>query len=211
MTQESERPTNAASPAASAPAATAPSAAAVARANADTALKRQLAEMKALTEAIDESQATIEFKLDGTIINANANFLNVMGYTLEEIVGRHHRIFVDVEHAASREYQQFWETLRSGAYLQSEHPRVAKNGSEVWIHASYNPILDVSGRPNKIIKIATDITERVRLQKKTAQQYEQSEQLTGEVIECANEFAEGARVIAESGATLSDGAQSQAA
>jgi methyl-accepting chemotaxis protein len=177
----------------------------------DPALQQQFAEMKALTEAIDKSQATIEFSLDGTIINANAKFLGVMGYSLEEIQGRHHRIFVRPEYANSVEYQQFWETLRGGTYLQGEYPRVAKNGNDVWIFGSYNPILDPLGKPTKVIKIAQDVSERVRLQEIADRQHEQSDQLTGEVIECANEFAEGARVIAESSATLSDGAQSQAA
>lgn len=166
--------------------------------------------MAAIVEAIDRSQATIEFNLDGTIVTANANFLNAMGYTLAEVQGKHHRIFVDPEEARSRQYEQFWETLRSGAYLQAEYPRVAKDGSRVWIFGSYNPILDRSGKPIKIIKIATDVTERVRLQEISDRQNEKSRQLTSEVIECANEFAEGARVIAESSATLSDGAQSQA-
>ena len=174
-------------------------------------LQQQLSEMKALNEAIQKSQATIEFNLDGTIVTANANFLSAMGYTLEEVSGKHHSIFVDSEYAVSQEYLKFWETLRSGTYLQGQYPRVAKDGSVVWIFGSYNPILDADGKPAKVIKIANDVSERVRLQEVADSQHDQSKQLTSEVIECANEFAEGARVIAESSATLSDGAQSQAA
>ena len=170
----------------------------------------ELAQLRALAQAIDKSQATIEFNLDGTIITANDNFLDAMGYTLPEIEGKHHRIFVKPDDASSREYQQFWETLRGGSFLQGEYERVAKDGRPVWIYGSYNPILDDNGKPAKVIKVATDVSERVRLREVTDRQFEQSKQLTGEVIECANEFAEGARVIAESSATLSDGAQSQA-
>ncbi|KAA1262378.1 Biofilm dispersion protein BdlA [Rubripirellula obstinata] len=180
-------------------------------ASSNASLQQQLAEMKALTEAINKSQATIEFNLDGTIVTANSNFLSAMGYTLEEVQGKHHRIFVDSDYAASNEYKQFWETLQTGSYLQGEYPRVAKDGSPVWIFGSYNPILDPKGNPTKVIKIANDVTQRVQLQEIADRQHEQSRQLTSEVIECANEFAEGARVIAESSATLSDGAQSQAA
>lgn len=174
-------------------------------------LEKQVAEMRGLIEAIDKSQATIEFYLDGTIITANSNFLSAMGYTLAEVQGQHHSMFVDPAEATSLEYKQFWETLRTGSYHQAEYRRIAKNGQDVWISGSYNPILDEDGNPVRVIKIATNVTERVRLQKIADDQHEKSRQLTGEVIECAHEFAEGARVIAESSAMLSDGAQSQAA
>ncbi len=171
----------------------------------------QLANLRALVDAIHRSQATIEFELDGTILTANENFLSLMGYRLDEIVGRHHRMFVDDEEANSQAYRDFWKRLQEGTFHQAEYKRVAKGGEPVWIQGSYNPLLDTNGKPLKVIKIATDITERVKLQQITHRQYEQSRQLTEEVIACANEFAEGARVIAESSATLSDGAQSQAA
>ncbi len=171
----------------------------------------QLANLRALVDAIHRSQATIEFELDGTILTANENFLSLMGYRLDEIVGRHHRMFVEEEEANSQAYRDFWKRLQEGTFHQAEYKRVAKGGEPVWIQGSYNPLLDTNGKPLKVIKIATDITERVKLQQITHRQYEQSRQLTEEVIACANEFAEGARVIAESSATLSDGAQSQAA
>jgi methyl-accepting chemotaxis protein len=171
----------------------------------------KLADLCALVDAINRSQATIEFKLDGTILTANENFLSLMGYRLDEVVGKHHRIFVCDEEANSESYRDFWKRLREGTFHQAEYKRVAKSGEPVWIQGSYNPLFNANGEVVKVIKIATDITERIKLQQITHRQYEQSRQLTEEVIACANEFAEGARVIAESSATLSDGAQSQAA
>lgn len=110
--------------------------------------------------ALNKAQAVIEFNLDGTIVTANENFSNTMGYSLEEIRGQHHRMFVTPEDAASPEYEMFWEKLRSGEALSAQYRRVAKGGQEVWLNASYNPILDDDGNPIKIVKFATDITER---------------------------------------------------
>lgn len=116
----------------------------------------------ALLEALHRSQAVIEFELDGTIIEANENFLKTMGYSLSEIAGKHHKIFVDPAYAHSKEYKQFWQTLRAGKFQTAQFKRYAKCGKEVWIQASYNPILDKEGNPYRVIKIATDITEQVR-------------------------------------------------
>jgi methyl-accepting chemotaxis protein len=111
-------------------------------------------------DAIMRSQAVIEFKLDGTIITANENFLNALGYKLEEIVGQHHRMFVNPTYAQSPDYMRFWQELGQGKFQAAEYPRVGKGGKEIWIQASYNPIFDKSGKPVKIIKFATDITEQ---------------------------------------------------
>src|SRR4051812_35438091 len=92
--------------------------------------------------AINKSQAVIEFDLDGTIITANENFLRAMGYAREEIVGRHHNLFVTAALRASEEYAQFWAALARGEYRAGEFQRVGKGGREVWIYGSYNPILD---------------------------------------------------------------------
>ncbi|QVL33559.1 PAS domain-containing methyl-accepting chemotaxis protein [Telmatocola sphagniphila] len=108
--------------------------------------------------AISKSQAVVEFEMDGSIITANDNFLNLMGYTLEEIQGKSHSIFIEESHRSSREYQEFWERLRRGEYQAAEYLRIGKGGKEVWIQASYNPILDKKGKPFKIVKYATDIT-----------------------------------------------------
>lgn len=116
--------------------------------------------------AIDKSLAVIEFQMDGTILGANENFLRVMGYTLDEIKGRHHNMFVDDECRRSREYQDFWARLNRGELQQAEYKSMGKFGKEVWIQASYNPILDLDGKPFKVVKYATDVTQRV----KTAQE-----------------------------------------
>lgn len=110
--------------------------------------------------AINKSHAVIEFELDGTIITANANFLDAMGYSLEEVRGRHHSMFVEPSERTSDGYRAFWERLREGTHQVAEFRRIAKDGREVWIHASYNPIFDLAGRPFKIVKFATDVTEQ---------------------------------------------------
>src|SRR6478609_2048764 len=92
--------------------------------------------------AIGKSQAVIEFNMDGTIITANQNFLDAMGYRLEEIVGKHHQMFVTAELRDSPAYRAFWAKLNRGEFQSAEYKRVAKGGREVWIQASYNPILD---------------------------------------------------------------------
>jgi len=115
-------------------------------------------ELTAKLEAINRVQAIIEFNLDGTIINANQNFLTAMGYGLDEIQGKHHRMFVDPAYAQSLEYHEFWSRLGRGEYEAREYKRVAKGGREVWIQASYNPVFDKNGRPYKVVKFATDVT-----------------------------------------------------
>jgi methyl-accepting chemotaxis protein len=112
----------------------------------------------ALLEALDRSQAIIEFDLTGTILRANDLFLNAMGYSLKEIQGKHHSMFVMPGHADSAEYKEFWTRLRKGEFQSAEYKRVAKGGRPVWIQASYNPIFDRSGKPYKVVKFATDIT-----------------------------------------------------
>ncbi|CAM4448602.1 methyl-accepting chemotaxis protein [Pseudoalteromonas maricaloris] len=111
-------------------------------------------------QAIRKSQAVIEFAMDGTILWANESFLDTMGYSLDEIKGKHHRIFATHEQATSSEYQQFWQKLNQGEFDSGQYLRLAKQGREVWIQASYNPILDQQGRPFKVVKYATDITEQ---------------------------------------------------
>ncbi|VAW95210.1 Methyl-accepting chemotaxis sensor/transducer protein [hydrothermal vent metagenome] len=112
--------------------------------------------------AIGRSQAVIEFNMDGTIIQANDNFLNTLGYSLDEIQGKHHRIFVEPEYAQSPEYARFWEKLNAGEYEAARYKRIGKGGKEIWIEASYNPIFDVNGKPFKVVKYATDVTESMR-------------------------------------------------
>ncbi|WP_412777100.1 methyl-accepting chemotaxis protein [Thalassospira lucentensis] len=125
--------------------------------------KRQTSDYAGQIEAIGKSQAVIEFDMDGKILTANQNFLDAMGYTLAEVQGKHHQMFVDPAYAKSPEYKKFWETLRSGKYMSAEYQRFGKGGKEVWIQASYNPIIDMNGRPFKVVKYATDVTaEKLR-------------------------------------------------
>jgi methyl-accepting chemotaxis protein len=114
----------------------------------------------AQSAAINRSQAVIEFKMDGTIITANQNFLDAMGYRLDEIQGKHHQMFAPPELRGSEAYKAFWASLNRGEFQAAEYKRVGKGGREVWIQASYNPILDDAGRPVKVIKFATDITAK---------------------------------------------------
>lgn len=120
---------------------------------------RSFAEGEAKLEAINRSQAIIEFELDGTILTANENFCNAVGYSLDEIKGRHHSIFVDREYAASAEYKAFWEKFRSGEFSSGEYQRYGRDGREIWINASYNPVFDQHGEVVKVVKFASDITE----------------------------------------------------
>lgn len=122
----------------------------------------KMADLQGQLEAIHKSQAVIEFNLDGTIIAANDHFLNTMGYSLSEVVGIHHRLFVDAAYAKSAAYHQFWSKLNQGEYISEEFKRVHKNGSDVWIQAIYTPILDPAGKPFKVVKFATDITHQKR-------------------------------------------------
>lgn len=123
-------------------------------------------ELKALRDAISRSQAMIEFELDGTIITANDNFLGVVGYRLDEIQGRHHSMFVSPEYARSPEYRSFWDRLARGEFFANEYARVTKDGSTVWIQASYNPVFDENNKPVRVVKFATDITERKAIEQR---------------------------------------------
>lgn len=129
-----------------------------------TAEKLRMADILGQIAAINRSQGVIHFDLDGTVLDANENFLGALGYRLDEIRGRHHRMFVEPGYADTAEYRQLWESLRAGAYRSDVFKRVAKGGREVWIQASYNPILDMNGRPFKVVKYATDITARMAAQ-----------------------------------------------
>jgi methyl-accepting chemotaxis protein len=124
-----------------------------------TESKLRRADYAGRVAAISRVQATVEFDLDGRILDANENFLEVTGYQLDEIRGQHHRIFMPGDAANSPEYARFWERLARGEYEAGEYKRLGKDGREVWLLASYNPIFDLDGRPFKVVKYATDITE----------------------------------------------------
>ncbi|UPJ42622.1 PAS domain-containing methyl-accepting chemotaxis protein [Bradyrhizobium sp. 40] len=122
--------------------------------------RKSRVDAQAQIEAIGRSQAMIEFNIDGTIITANKNFLDALGYRLDEIQGKHHSMFVPADQRDSTEYKAFWAALNSGKYQAREFKRIAKDGREVWIEASYNPVLDGNGKTVTVAKIAIDITEK---------------------------------------------------
>jgi methyl-accepting chemotaxis protein len=128
-----------------------------------TAGAMEAAEHSGQIAAIDRSNAIISFDLTGKILGANKNFLDVFGYTESEIIGRHHRMFVDPDEGAGTNYAAFWEKLGRGEFVSAQFRRIAKNGRDVWIQASYNPIFDPQGKPYKVVKFATDITAAKRL------------------------------------------------
>ena len=126
-----------------------------------TEQKLKTADLAGQIAAIGKSQAVIEFRMDGTIIGANENFLGTLGYTLGEIQGRHHSIFVEPAERDSSTYREFWANLNRGDYQAGEFKRIGRGGKEVWIQASYNPILDLNGKPFKVVKYASDTTKQV--------------------------------------------------
>ena len=123
-----------------------------------TAQRIQQADFEGKIAAINRVQAVIEFDLVGHVLEADPNFLNTFGYGLEEILGRHHRMFCQPEFAGSGEYANFWERLGRGEFIAGRFRRQSKDGREIWLQASYNPILDVTGKPYKVVKFAVDIT-----------------------------------------------------
>ena len=145
-----------------------------------------MAEIKGKDEAISRGQAVIEFQMNGTILDANENFLKAMGYSLEEILGRNHSMFVDAADRESAGYEQFWRDLNAGKCQAAEYKRVGKGGKKIWIMGSYNPICDMYGKPVKVVKFATDVTERKISELNSARQLEQME-CTQAVIEFTHE------------------------
>lgn len=121
-------------------------------------VERQALEMKGIMNALDSSLATIEFDTQGNVMAANDNFLKVMGYRLDEIVGKPHRLFIDPEYARSKQYLKFWDDLNFGKPQVGEVKRITKHGEEVWLSASYTPVFDIRGKVSKIIKFAQDVT-----------------------------------------------------
>nr|MDH4440049.1 PAS domain-containing methyl-accepting chemotaxis protein [Rhizobium sp.] len=146
--------------------------------------------------AIDQSQAIIEFEPDGTVTDANGNFLKAMGYTQAEVIGQHHRIFCDPAYVGSSEYADFWAKLRSGEFVEDNFVRYGKGGREVWIQATYTPVYDTRGRVYRVIKVATDITPRmvaVRTIGNAIRHLSQGD-LTVEIVETLDSVLEDSRV-----------------
>ena len=127
-------------------------------------LKMGQGEVEALLKAISKSSAMIEFGMDGKVIWANNNFLEVMGYELSEIVGKHHKMFCDAKYVATDDYKKFWQGLNAGKYDTGTFQRTDKEGKSIWLQASYNPLLDEKGKPYKVLKIASDITTQKEIE-----------------------------------------------
>ncbi|WP_417782280.1 methyl-accepting chemotaxis protein [Terasakiella pusilla] len=165
---------------------------------------QELIERKGIVRAIDRAQAVIEFELDGTIVDANENFLSVIGYSLEEIKGKHHSLFVEPDFVKAQEYKEFWDTLRRGEFQAGQYRRLAKGGREVWIEASYNPIIDLEGKPTKVIKFATDLTPRKQENAKLADDFEQNVQSLVQVVASSATQMQG---VSQALASTSDNAR----
>jgi methyl-accepting chemotaxis protein len=146
-----------------------------------TEQKLRNADYKGQLAAISKAQAVIEFSLDGTIRHANENFLNAVGYSLDEIKDKHHGMFVEPAYRQSVEYRNFWEKLGRGEYEAAQYKRVGKGGKEIWIQASYNPIFDMNGKPFKVVKYATDVTAQV----KASEMLQLTVQQTQDVVQAA--------------------------
>jgi methyl-accepting chemotaxis protein len=155
-----------------------------------TAKVQQETEAKAKLQAIDRAMAVIEFNLDGSIISANQNFLNRMGYTLAELQGKHHRMFCKPELANSSAYQDFWRRLNQGELFNGQFERVDKQGRTLWLEANYNPVYDAAGRLIKVVKFASDVTQRVEQHEQDARSASQAYHISLETRKVAEQGTE---------------------
>ena len=128
-----------------------------------TSKKLENVDFEGQLDAIAKSNAVIEFDMTGTILKANSNFLNALGYTENEIIGKKHNMFCQESYKNSNEYKKFWEKLNTGVFDSGEYLRIGKNNKEIWIQASYNPIIDIDGNPYKVVKYAQDITAKKKI------------------------------------------------
>ena len=158
-----------------------------------SAQKLKAADNDGQIDAIKKSQAVIEFNMDGTIRVANQNFLDALGYSLPEIQGKHHGMFVEPNERDAPAYREFWDNLNCGQYQAGEYRRIAKGGREIWIQASYNPILDLNGKPFKVVKYATDITAQAIARQKA----ENARDLIETVAAGSEEMSASIREISE--------------
>lgn len=144
----------------------------------------------AVMAALNRSQAVIHFTPDGTVLWANDNFCKALGYSLDEIKGKHHSLFVEPDYAASQDYKDFWNTLRSGRFQCAQYKRLAKGGRAVYIEASYNPVYDARGRTVKVVKLATDITVKTLKMKEALDRSQAviSFTLDGTILEANDNF-----------------------
>ncbi|WP_246155002.1 methyl-accepting chemotaxis protein [Methylobacterium oryzihabitans] len=176
-----------------------------------TALKLQEAAIQGQIDAINRSQAVIHFDLTGKILGANANFLTALGYRADEIEGRHHSLFVEPDQHGSPAYRAFWDGLNRGEFQSGEFKRIGKDGREVWIQATYNPILDASGRPHGVVKFATDVTAQVsrRLQREAA--HRRIDHDLGTITQAVSDVSSQTVTTAQAASTTSGTVQAVAA
>lgn len=172
-----------------------------------TEAKLRSADYEGQLAAISKSQAVIEFELDGTIRTANANFLSTLGYSLDEVKGRNHRLFVDAATVNSTDYKTFWDNLRNGNFQQGEFRRIAKGSKEVWIQASYNPIFDASGRPFKVVKYATNISDQVAVIKSVRDNAQILSSVAREMTETSQMLGAGAEETSRQAMVASSAAE----
>jgi methyl-accepting chemotaxis protein len=156
-----------------------------------TAIKQQHAEYEGRIRAIDKAQAVIEFDTGGNVLQANQNFLDTLGYRLDEIQGRHHRMFCDEAYTAGPEYREFWAKLNRGEFDSGRYRRIAKNGRAVWIQATYNPIFDVNGRLHKVVKFAIDVTAQVELEESVKRRAQEDQSKVEQLLAVVNRAASG--------------------
>ena len=176
-----------------------------------TEQKRRYAYYEGQIAAIDRSQAVIQFKPDGTIIDANENFLNALGYRIDEIRGRHHSLFVDPEEVKRPAYTEFWKALAEGRYQAGEFRRFAKGGREAWIYGSYNPVFDSEGKLQAVVKFANDVTESVNRRQRRAEGQRAIESDLGVITGAMSDVSRQASETAAAVALTSDNVQAVAA
>ncbi|AKC68496.1 chemotaxis protein [Pandoraea oxalativorans] len=156
-----------------------------------TADRTRQAEYEGKVRAMDIAQAVIEFNLDGTVITANDNFLKTLGYSLDDVRGKHHRMFCEADYVAGNEYRDFWAKLNRGEFGAGRYKRLGRGGREIWIQATYNPILDANGRPYKVVKFATDITQQVELEASVKRRAEDDQRKVALLLDTVNRAAAG--------------------
>jgi methyl-accepting chemotaxis protein len=176
-----------------------------------TAQKIHQSDLQSQINAISRSQAMIEFELDGRIVNANENLQKVLGYRLDEIRGQPHSMLVDPDDRNSETYRRFWKKLAGGEFVSGQFHRLAKGGRDVWIQASYNPVLDLDGKPWKVVKFATDITEHFLQQKKRAELYGRVDAQLGDMTETVSSVSHEAVEAAAASTKTSGNVQAVAA
>lgn len=160
-----------------------------------TAQQMRAAQDASVNQAIDKSQAVIEFATDGTIRKANENFLTAVGYTLKEVAGKHHRMFCEENYTRTQSYQRFWEELREGKFQSGRFKRLTQRGSVLWLFATYNPLRDENGNVVGVIKIATDITRQVEMEESVRTVAAELNQRTEDIAARSAAVAEGAQAL----------------